>query len=79
MMLLGGPVKHIVLPNNSPEHWHFGPRWASAFPDAVVYAAPGLEDHLVLEGGKKAEVLTDSPPAAWAITNKPPPTTVPAA
>eukprot|EP00976_Prorocentrum_cordatum_P043753 885186-Prorocentrum_minimum.AAC.1 len=65
-MLLGGPVAHIVLPNNSPEHWHFGPQWAHAFPDAVVYAAPGLEDHLEFDDGRAATVLTNEAPAAWA-------------
>jgi glyoxylase-like metal-dependent hydrolase (beta-lactamase superfamily II) len=48
MSLLGGPVQHVVLPNNSPEHWHFAPQWAEAFPDATIYAAPGLDSHLEL-------------------------------
>lgn len=37
-----GEVKHIVLPNTSPEHWYFGPALAAKFPQATVWAVPGF-------------------------------------
>lgn len=39
---LGGRVAHIVLPSTSPEHWFFGPSLSKAFPDATLWAAPGV-------------------------------------
>ena len=39
---LGGRVSHIVLPSSSPEHWFYGPALSDAFPEATVWAVPGL-------------------------------------
>ncbi|PSC74690.1 isoform 1 [Micractinium conductrix] len=39
---LGGAVRHVVLPSSSPEHWFYGPALCAAFPDAAVWAVPGL-------------------------------------
>lgn len=39
---LGKPVKHIVLPNTSPEHWLYGPALSKAFPDALLWVVPGF-------------------------------------
>ena len=39
---LGKPVKHIVLPSTSPEHWIYGPALSNAFPDALVWVVPGF-------------------------------------
>ena len=37
-----GPVRHIVAPN--VVHWIHIKEWQSAYPDATVWAAPGLRD-----------------------------------
>ncbi|KAL4436775.1 hypothetical protein ABPG75_003914 [Micractinium tetrahymenae] len=39
---IGGEVSHIVLPSSSPEHWFYGPALSDAFPNATVWAVPGL-------------------------------------
>jgi hypothetical protein len=39
---LGKPVKHIILPNTSPEHWLYGPALSRAFPDALLWVVPGF-------------------------------------
>jgi hypothetical protein len=36
-----GPIGHIVAPNSA--HWMFIEAWQDACPDAVVWAAPGLQ------------------------------------
>jgi len=57
-----GPVRHLVSPN-SIHHLFLG-EWKTAYPDAKLYASPGL--------AKKRKdlhfdaTLGDSPPAAWA-------------
>jgi hypothetical protein len=57
-----GPVRHLVEPNKL--HHLFLPEWISAYPDARVYAPPGL--------AKKRRDLTfdaelgDEPDAGWA-------------
>ena len=57
-----GPVRHLVEPNKL--HHLFLPDWASAYPDARLYAPPGL--------AKKRRDLSfdaelgDEPDAAWA-------------
>jgi hypothetical protein len=56
-----GPVRHIVAPNRF-HHVNVGPAQAR-FPDARVFAAPGLErkrKDLTFD-----DVLGDAPPAAW--------------
>jgi hypothetical protein len=35
-----GTIKHIVSPNS--EHIKFAPQWAQAYPEAILWAAPGL-------------------------------------
>lgn len=39
---LGKPVKHILLPSTSPEHWLFGPALSKKFPEALVWVVPGF-------------------------------------
>ena len=43
-----GPVKYIISPNKI--HHIFLKEWADKYPDAVVYASPGLETRKVAEG-----------------------------
>jgi hypothetical protein len=38
----GSPVSHIVIPNNAWDHSVFAPAMAAAFPDARIWAIPGL-------------------------------------
>ena len=57
-----GPVRHLVEPNKL--HHLFLPEWVSAYPDARVYAPPGL-------GKKRPDIafdaeLGDEPDAGWA-------------
>ncbi|MGC9526828.1 MAG: DUF4336 domain-containing protein [Limnospira sp.] len=57
-----GPVRHIVSPNKI--HHLFLGEWASHWPDARLYAPPGLAQ-------RKPEIpfddeLDDEPPASWA-------------
>lgn len=57
-----GPVRCIVAPNKL--HWFYVAEHAKAFPEAVVYAAPGL-------AAKRPELpiheeLGERPPAAWS-------------
>lgn len=57
-----GPVAHLVSPN-SIHHLSLG-QWKAAYPDAKLYASPGLpkkRKDLVFDA-----VLGDSPQAAWA-------------
>jgi hypothetical protein len=37
-----GVVRHIVVPNTSPEHYLFTPAFAAAWPDATVWLPPGF-------------------------------------
>jgi len=39
---LGKPVKHILLPSTSPEHWLYGPALSKKFPEALVWVVPGF-------------------------------------
>jgi len=41
---LGKPVKHIILPSTSPEHWLYGPALSKKFPDALLWVVPGFMD-----------------------------------
>ena len=57
-----GPVRAVVAPNRL--HHLFVGGWREAYPDARLYAAPGLPE-------KRSDlsfdaVLGDEPPAAWA-------------
>jgi hypothetical protein len=60
-----GPVRHLVAPNTA--HWAHVSPWQKAFPNAKLWAAPGVVErargqdvHL-----RAAGVLGDSPPADW--------------
>jgi hypothetical protein len=57
-----GPPRALVAPNLL--HHMFVPDWARAFPDARVYAPPGLEKKQ--PGLAIAAALGDAPPALWA-------------
>ncbi len=57
-----GPVRHLVAPNSL--HHTFLGEWQRIYPDATVYAPPGLR-------AKRPDIrfdadFTDSPVAAWA-------------
>jgi Domain of unknown function (DUF4336) len=57
-----GPVKHLVSPNAL--HHLFLNEWKQAYPQARIYASPGLREKrkdLVFDGE-----LGDAPDAAWA-------------
>lgn len=60
-----GPIRHLVAPNSV--HWTFVKAWQVAFPDATVWAAPGLRERgQVKRSGLRIDtVLSDTPPAAW--------------
>ena len=56
-----GPVKHLVSPNKI--HHLFMNSWKQAYPEAILYASPGLKE-------KRADInfedeLEDSPKLAW--------------
>jgi uncharacterized protein DUF4336 len=57
-----GPVKAVVAPNR--HHHLFAADYPAGYPDAVLYAAPGLAEKR--SDLKFAAELSDSPPAAWA-------------
>ena len=57
-----GPVRHLVAPNSL--HHVFLPDWKLAYPEALVYAAPGLRQ-------KRKDIvfdrdLSETPEASWA-------------
>ena len=58
-----GPVRFLIAPNTL--HYWWIPDWKTRFPDAPVYAAPGLE-----RSAKRPipidHVLGAAPPSAWA-------------
>ncbi|CAA9237615.1 MAG: hypothetical protein AVDCRST_MAG04-1451 [uncultured Acetobacteraceae bacterium] len=61
-----GPVRHLVAPNTA--HWvHVSP-WQKAFPEAKLWAAPGVADRAHGQGVhlRAAGVLGDpAPPPDW--------------
>jgi len=57
-----GPVRHVVAPNRY-HHLYVAP-YLSAYPEAQVYAAPGLPEKR--RDLRFHEVLSDDAPAAWA-------------
>jgi hypothetical protein len=59
-----GPVKHIVSPNKL--HWIFMKDWQDRFPDARMYASPGLPDRKVAQTLKFYSTLTDNPDPAYS-------------
>jgi hypothetical protein len=62
-VLEAGPVLFLIAPNTL--HYWWIPDWKTRFPDAMVYAAPGLE-----RSAKRPlpvdQVLGNVPPPAWA-------------
>ncbi|MAM63544.1 DUF4336 domain-containing protein [Maritimibacter sp. UBA3975] len=56
-----GPVRHIVAPNSL--HHVFLSDWAKAYPDARLYAAPGLAEKR--KDLRFAAKLGDAPEAEW--------------
>ena len=57
-----GPVRHLIAPNSL--HHVFLEEWSRAFPDAIIYAPPGLRE-------KRPDInfhrdLADAPDRAWA-------------
>lgn len=62
-VLEAGPVLFLIAPNTL--HYWWIPDWKTRFPDAMVYAAPGLE-----RSAKRLlpvdQVLGNVPPPAWA-------------
>ncbi|WP_318173649.1 DUF4336 domain-containing protein [Pseudosulfitobacter pseudonitzschiae] len=59
-----GPVRHIIAPNSL--HHTYLADWATGYPDAVVHAAPGLEEQIA--GTSIHSTLGDPPDPAWANT-----------
>lgn len=61
-VLKAGPVQFLIAPNTL--HYWWIPDWKTRFPDAKVYAAPGLESSakrpLPVDG-----ILGDDPPSDW--------------
>ncbi|MDQ6702625.1 MAG: DUF4336 domain-containing protein [Pseudomonadota bacterium] len=62
-VLQAGPVQFLIAPNTL--HYWWIPDWKTRFPDAVVYAAPGLE-RSVKRPFPIDQVLGNAPPPAWA-------------
>lgn len=61
-----GPIRHLVAPNVA--HWSFLPDWQKAFPDATLWAAPGLRARRqVRKSGLRIDHdLGDAAPEAWS-------------
>ncbi|QAY77243.1 DUF4336 domain-containing protein [Sphingosinicella sp. BN140058] len=60
-----GTIRHLIAPNVA--HWTFLSDWQRAFPDATVWAVPGLRDRKeVRESGLVVDRdLGPAPPDAW--------------
>jgi Domain of unknown function (DUF4336) len=59
-----GPVRYIVSPNLL--HWVFMKKWQDRFPEARMFASPGLRDRKVAEGLRFDGDLNGTPDPAWA-------------
>lgn len=61
-----GPVRHIVSPNAI--HYAAIPDWSARFPEARVWASPGVEARAADQGidVRFTDRLADAPPDAWA-------------
>jgi len=61
-----GPVVHMVAPTTA--HWTFLPEWQEAFPDAKVWAVPGLRERaqVQLSDLRIDHDLDERAPQAWA-------------
>jgi hypothetical protein len=65
IMEKAGPVLHLVAPNKL--HWLFLHEWASRYPQARIYAAPGLQERGVLVSDIEIDaVLGDIPDPSYA-------------
>lgn len=60
-----GPVKYLVAPNKI--HHIFLKKWSDRFPDAKVYAAPGLRGRNVVKDVNIDAVLADGPEDAYSV------------
>lgn len=60
-----GPVRHLVAPTIG--HWTFLPDWQKAFPEAEVWAVPGLRDRpqVRASGLQINHDLGEKSPPAW--------------
>lgn len=58
-----GPVRHIVSPNKI--HHIFLKEWQEKYPDAVVYAPPGLKERKVARDVEFKKDLSDEPDVAY--------------
>ena len=61
-----GTVRHLVAPNIA--HWTYISDWQRAFPDATLWAAPGLRGRAQVRASalRIDADLTDQAPPAWA-------------
>lgn len=59
-----GPVRYLVAPNKI-HYWWVGD-WQRAYPDAIAYAAPGVETRAKDRNIRFDHVLEDSAPPEWA-------------
>ena len=61
---VGGPVAHIVSPNKA-HHLNLK-QWSEHYPEARVYAPPGLKERSVVQGVTFTDNLENKPPEAYA-------------
>ena len=61
-----GPVKYIVSPNY--EHLKFAKQWATAFPEASMWACPGLMERMP-EVDWAGEIPYGCRPPSWPDSN----------
>ena len=61
---LVGPVKYIVSPNLL--HWYALKEWQDRFPDAKVFASPGLEERKVVKDIFFCDTLNNETPPEYA-------------
>ena len=63
-----GTIRHLIAPNVA--HWTFLTEWQRAYPDATLWAAPGLRDRAqVRQSGLRIDRdLGNEAPAEWAGT-----------
>jgi hypothetical protein len=61
-----GRIRHLVAPDVA--HWSFLGDWQRRCPDALTWAAPGLQDRKQVQkaGLRMDRVLADTPPPEWA-------------
>jgi len=61
---VGGPVTHIVSPNKA-HHLNLK-QWSEHYPEARVYAPPGLKERSIVKGVAFTDDLGDEPDEAFA-------------